>query len=551
MRGPADDVLRRGFEALAAADWGGARSCFEQAGAQLGETAEVLDGLSRVAHFEGEHQQAIDLKERAFAAYSRSDKRVEAAGVARWLAFLYGAVNGNRAAANGWMARAERLLDGVEESVEHGRLALDRAPWTDDPAQREGHARAALTIARRFGDRDLEFSAQAVLGHAYVVSGRVEEGMALIDEAMAAVSGGEVDAIDSIGEIYCRLLGACERATDIRRAEQWMAAARRFVAWGDFVSPTCRLHYGGILIAVGRWAEAEEELLGAARVFEGGYRGMRAAPLIRLAGLRVRQGRLEEAARLLAGNESRPAARQVLATIALARGDLALAEDLACLCLDGQDPSDPSCAPLLELLVSIRVARDDLGAAREALDRLTRLATAREDERTRAAAELAAGRLGAATGDPEARAHLQAALERFAALELPLEAARAQLELARALAADASAGAAAEARLALAAFERLGAVPDADAAAELLRTLGEAAGRAWPVRHGTLTKRETEVLSLLGEGCSNAEIADRLYISRRTAEHHVASILSKLGLRGRAEAAAHAGRGLLERPVVE
>ena len=102
---------------------------------------------------------------------------------------------------------------------------------------------------------------------------------------MAAVAGGEVGSIDSVGEIYCRLLGACERATDVTRAERWMAAARRFVAWGDFVPPTCRLHYGGILIAVGRWQEAEEELLGAARVFEDGYRGMRAAPLIRLAEL--------------------------------------------------------------------------------------------------------------------------------------------------------------------------------------------------------------------------------------------------------------------------
>jgi hypothetical protein len=323
--------------------------------------------------------------------------------------------------------------------------------------------------------------------------------MSLIDEAMAAVSGGEVADIDSVGAIYCRLLGACERATDVRRAEQWMAAARRFVAWGEFVPPTCRLHYAGILIAVGRWAEAEEELIGAARVFEGGYRGMRAAPLIRLAELRVRQGRLEEAARLLEGNEVRPAARRVLATIALSRGDLALAEDLARLCLAGDDASDPACAPLLELLVSIHVARDELDAARAALDRLTMLVTGREDERMRAATELAAGRLGAAVGDPEARSHLQAALEGFSALELPLEAARAQLELARALAADAPAGAAAEARLALAAFERLGAGRDADAAADLLRTLGAAAGRTWPMRHGKLTKRETEVLSLLGE----------------------------------------------------
>jgi DNA-binding NarL/FixJ family response regulator len=56
-------------------------------------------------------------------------------------------------------------------------------------------------------------------------------------------------------------------------------------------------------------------------------------------------------------------------------------------------------------------------------------------------------------------------------------------------------------------------------------------------------------LSLLAEGCSNAEIAQRLYISRRTAEHHVARILAKLGLRNRAEAAAYALREQTRRSV--
>ena len=144
-----------------------------------------------------------------------------------------------------------------------------------------------------------------------------------------------------------------------------------------------------------------------------------------------------------------------------------------------------------------------------------------------------------------------AAVEAFSALDLPLEAARAQLDLAGALAGGASAGAVAETRLALAAFEQLGASRDADAAADLLRTLGEPAGRAWPKRYGKLTKREIEILSLLAAGCSNQEIAERLYISRRTAEHHVASILSKLGLKSRAEVAAYALRQGSEIPVGE
>jgi DNA-binding NarL/FixJ family response regulator len=105
----------------------------------------------------------------------------------------------------------------------------------------------------------------------------------------------------------------------------------------------------------------------------------------------------------------------------------------------------------------------------------------------------------------------------------------------------------AEARLALRAFERIGASADADATAALLRRIG-AGGRAFPKHFGELTKRETEVLALLADGCSNEEIAQRLVISRRTAEHHVAHILSKLGLRSRAEAAAYALRERSEDP---
>ena len=542
----ADDLLRDGREALAAADWEQARCCFEQA-AELEESAEVLDGLSQVLHFQGDYVGAIELKERAFAAYRGCGKRVEAAELARWLAFLHVSVDGNVAAANGWMARAESLLEGVQECVAHGWLTLDRAPWSRDAPERERLATAALAIARRFGDTDLEFDALALLGEAYVASGRVVEGMTLLDQAMAAVSGGEVVGHGAVGEIYCRLLSACEHTADVRRAEQWMALVDRFVVWRQFVRPTCLSHYGGILIALGRWAEAERELLAAIGVFESGYRASRVSPLVRLADLRLRQGRLEEAERLLQGYEWHPAARRSQAAIALARGDPALAEDLARVCLEGDDPSDPACAPVLQLLVDIRLARDDLGEARETLDRLAELATSSGQDRVGAYAELAAGRVLAAEADERAAGHLKAAVERFSALNLPLETARAQLALAAAVASRAPGAAIAEARVALGAFERLGALGDANAAAALLRGLG-APGRARPKRPGALTKRESEVLSLLAAGCTNAEIGGRLVISRRTAEHHVASILSKLGLRSRAEAAAYAVRHPPEDP---
>ena len=509
-------------------------------------TGAVLDALGQALHFGGEYGHAIELTERAFAQYRREGDNARAADLARRLAFLHACVHGNFAVASGWMGRAESLLEGIVESAAHGWLTLYRAPFTGDAAERERLAAAAIAIARRYGDTDLEFDALAVLGESHVVSGRVAQGMALLDEAMTAVCGGEVAGHDSVGMICCRMLSACEHIADVRRADEWMAAIERVAAWSSFVSPTCRCHYGGILMAIGRWPDAEAQLLAAIRLFESGYRAERLFPLVRLAELRVRQGRLEEAERLLESGEWHPTARRALAAVALARGELALAEERARLCLEGDDA--PDCAPALDLLAAVQVRRADLQAAQATAQRLAAVAAASGDERAAGFAQLAAGRVWAAQGDERAVPALQDALRRFARLDLPHEAARAQLELARALARDAPAAAADEARLALATFQRLGAAPDADGAAALLRELGTA-GRAWPRGGGELTGRETEVLALLGEGCSNQQIAERLVISRRTAEHHVASILAKLGLRNRAEAAAYAAREPPERPV--
>ena len=243
----------------------------------------------------------------------------------------------------------------------------------------------------------------------------------------------------------------------------------------------------------------------------------------------------------------------MLAAIALARGDVALAEDLARLCLEGADPSDPACAPLLELLVDIQLARGDLDA--RAARRSTGSPSSPRRCRVTIAARLRRARGGTSASGRRRRASLRRISMRRWSASRPSTCrsrpARARLELARALGPSAPDAAVAEARLALATFERLGASRDADARGRPAAQTSAPPGRAWPKRYGALTKRETEVLSLLAAGCSNAEIGERLFISRRTAEHHVASILSKLGLRSRAEAAAYAVRERSEGPVAK
>ncbi len=200
---------------------------------------------------------------------------------------------------------------------------------------------------------------------------------------------------------------------------------------------------------------------------------------------------------------------------------------------------DATEGPLLAMLVDVHLA---LGAADEAaagVQRLSELARNQAGHYLKALAALARGKLCIAQGAGDARACLHEALQSFAQAQLPVDVARTQLELARAVAEKNAVVAVSEASAALASFERLHADRDADAAAALLRCLGVST-RSGPRGRTGLTRRETEVLALIGHGLTNAEIGGRLFISPKTVEHHVGRILAKLGLRSRAQAVAHA-----------
>ena len=155
----------------------------------------------------------------------------------------------------------------------------------------------------------------------------------------------------------------------------------------------------------------------------------------------------------------------------------------------------------------------------------------------------ARGRIALVEGREDASELLLQAVNRFAELGARLDAAQARLELARSLAVSSPDVAIDTARHARTELEALGALRDADAAAAFMRTLG-VKGRAGPRAAGLLSRRETEVLRLLAEGVSNREIARRLFISPKTAEHHVGRVYAKLGVSTRAEAAAFAVRNL-------
>ena len=540
-------MIDQGWAALRTGDATAARDAFERA-LQEAESGAALEGLGLALYLQRDYPGAIAQHERAYTAYRKEGETFGAGRAARILAWITGNVLGDWAVQNGWLARAVRVFtEAGEDTPEHGWLLIIRSYAEPDATVREALFREAIAVGRRFSDLNLEIEALSSLGGLYLMIDRVDEGLGLLDESMAALCAGELNEIATVDSLFCGFFWACELVNDVPRADQWMRATSDVMANRNVVAAFCRAHYGGILTAAGRWQEAEAQLIDAARHFDRGMPQRRAAAIIRLADLRVRQGRLEEAGQLLKGLEQHPDAVRTQAAFHLARGDVALARDLLERATAGSDDevaavgASNTVGPLLALLVDVYLEEGSLEEAEQTAQRLRRIARAQHGSYLPAAAALAEGRICVASGRGDARACLHSALDGFARAQLPMELARTRLEMAYASAERSPEVAIAEGKAALEEFERLDAARYADAAGALLRSLG-APIRTGPKGVGALTRREAEVLQLIGAGLSNSEIGDRLYITRKTVEHHVGNVLSKLGLRNRAEAVGYALR---------
>lgn len=533
--------VAEGYRALRRGEWEAARRAFE---ADL-EDPESLDGYGRALWWLGDAEGALEARERAHRAFAERGDRSRAARIALWLAREHLAVRRNALASEAWAGRAEALIDQREPTLDLGWLELARSERAADPAAAERHASAGLELGRRFGDRDLEVYATARLGLAQVLGGRIHEGMGRLDDAMAAAMGGEVSEVELVGETTCALVLACDVAGDTARLGRWNAAMEALVAERPLptIESYCEACCAELFLSSGQLAEAEALLQRSIdRLIGGGQQARCAQPTALLAEMRMLQGRLEEAERLLVGYEDAPESVRARASLRLGRREPEVAGDLLDLEIRRLGGANLLTAPLLELLVEARIGTGELEEAGMAAKQLGKLAERTGSPRLAAAAALAASRWAAAGGEVPIEG-LERAVRLFSDAGMPLQAARARLELARAMAGDRPKVAAEEARAAEARFGELGARRDADAAAAFLRRLGER-GRTGPKRVGQLSDREVEVLRLLGEGLSNAEIAQRLFISPKTAGNHVSNILMKLGAKNRTEAAAHAHRDL-------
>jgi DNA-binding NarL/FixJ family response regulator len=531
--------------ALAAGEWQRARDGFEAATREE-PTPEAEEGLARALWWSHDPDGAIMHMERAYASFRDRDDAPRAARAALWLSREYQAVHGNVAASNGWYARAQGLLRDAPLSVEHGWLALTRAERTADPADMRRWADEAHAIAAATDDRDLEAAALARIGYAELAGGDVPAGTDRIDEAMAAATGGDVRSLDVIGDITCVAIGAFELSADWQRIEQWGQVMDAWIRSHDDVPVLafCYACCSEMFLASGEWEEAEGMLTqGLSSLEAAGHRSRCVHPAAKLAELRLTQGRLEEAEQLLAGFEDLPEAAHGLARLELVRGETALAAATIHRRLNRIGDDNVLSAPFLVLLVDVQLAQGDVEGASASADRLDAIAGRSGLARIAAAAAHARGRVALARHAPDAPSVLEDSVAHFVAAGMSVDAARARLDLARALEDDQPDVAVAEARSALAEFEKVGAPRDGDAAAELLRRHG-VRGRTGPKEAGLLTRREQEVLQLVAEGLTNADIAARLHLSSKTVGHHVSSVLAKLGVKSRGEAAVWAIRNL-------
>ncbi|MES1173532.1 MAG: LuxR C-terminal-related transcriptional regulator [Myxococcales bacterium] len=530
-----------GQAALSKAQWPEALLSFERALTIDAEAPDALDGLSEARWWLGLWSEAREARECAYTRHRALGDSISAARAAIWLGNDYLLATGNRAAWNGWLERAATLLEGQRETAEYGWLLFTRGRRETDMELMASACQEALALARRLGDVDLELVVLSQYGRALVAQGRSAEGFARLDESMAAVMAGEQRNFLTVSETCCNMLATCEGAAEMERLAHWCRVtdevSRRLN--GQQIYSICRLNYASVLLALGRFEDAEQELLVGLATTLHSYPAYALHSYTRLAELRVAQGRLAEAAEYLAGHEENAACTRALAKLYLARGEAKQASKVLERRLSLVSADTSQSIPLYALLTEAELAVGDVPAAARAARELSALAARTERPAVMAAAEYATGLVALAEGESRAWVHFEAALARFSALEMPFETARARLAMARSLASTDVSGAIEIARRARAEFERLGAASELDRSGEVLRELGAATGPGKRVE-GPLSEREGEVLAQLSQGLSNAEIGQRLFISPKTVEHHVSKILAKLGLKNRAAAAAYA-----------
>lgn len=403
-----------------------------------------LPVLGEVAYAAGHLDVTIETWERAHAAGMQAGDHGAAAGAAVRVAMHLLFDTALMAPVRGWSARAERLLDGVDESPAHAWLAVVRTYerlLTGDTAGARRWARRAVEVGSR---RDPSACALGRVAEArlLILDGDVQEGLAQLDEAGVATVSGDLDPL-STGIVYCELVCALQGLAQYDMAEEWTEAMERWCDGNAIGSlhGRCRVHRAEILRLRGSCDEAERQALLACEELRPYLRRELGWPLNELGRIRLRRadvGGAEDA--LLAAHRAGWDPQPGLALVLLARGDAvaaasairdALERPLRVPSKERPPNTELQRAPLLEAQVEIEIAAGDIGRARSAADELEQVAARFGSKALVAGATLARGRVQLAAGDAAgAEQSFARAVRLWNEIGAPYEAAVARLGLA-------------------------------------------------------------------------------------------------------------------------
>jgi len=489
----------------------------------------------------GQDDHYRETLDRAYQTHVAAGEMKRAVRCAFWLGLAY-LFKGELGQGSGWLANAQQLLEREQaECAEFGYLMVpvaEKLRGAEDYAGALVAATEAFEIGERFADADLVSCARHIQGRALIGQGHVEQGLERLDQAMIAVSAGELDPIMT-GLIYCSVIQACQQVYALARAWEWTSALTKWCEaqpqMAAFTS-TCLVHRAEIMQLRGAWPDAMAEARRAqARQTQGSEQASHAAAHYQQAEVHRLRGDYEaaEAAYRSAsqqGHDPQPG----LALLRLSQGS----HDTAAAAMRRAvgTVTDPlKRARLLPAYLEILLAVDDLEAARLAYRELAETAARFDTAVLWAMAAQAQGAVELAEGDARAAlGSLRKAFDGWQQAEAPYDVARVRVLMGMACRAFGDdEGAALELEAAKAAFAELGAAPD------LARVDALTHGAAQQDSH-PLTPRELQVLRLVAAGKTNKAIAEELHLSEKTVDRHASNIFNKLDVPSRTAATAYA-----------
>ncbi|HVD53683.1 MAG TPA: adenylate/guanylate cyclase domain-containing protein [Propionibacteriaceae bacterium] len=471
-----EDRIQQGRDAYGRHAWHEAFDSLREADSETPLAPDDLGLLAESAWFAGDPDAAREARQRAHAEYLEQGDKCHAAEMALQLALDH-FDRLETAIGNGWLGRARRLLERTpEECAAHGWQAASLAYIALRMIGDSEEAFRQATLAQGIGERLAIPAVQAMAlqgqGYALVAMGRVEEGLALIDESTVAAISGDLDPLTT-GKIYCSTISVCRDLADWRRAVEWTDAAERWCRrQGVSGFPgICRVHRAEIMHFRGSWADAEREAKRACEEL-GKYDVLLSGEAqYEIGEVRLRVGDMDGARE--AFHQAHELSREPepgRSLLRLAAGDAHGANISVKRALAAVESRAFRRARLLPAAAEIALSAGDLDSAAQHVAELEQIADSFRTTAVIATAEYARGLLLSAQGDTAAaQARQRHAMELWQEIGAPYETAKARTALGEAYRAAGDEDAARlEFESAKAAFERLGALPDAKRVGQLL-----------------------------------------------------------------------------------